>query len=168
MSPSVAQPQTQRLRRSCFPQPLILVTENTTIGTLAAEGTTATFSAPEMLPNQGNIAANTALRLPHSPDRTRPAFTIYRSRLATKEEDEDESDDESEEETEDSEDTQDTLAAAVATTTASTSCTTAKITTNITAGPTDGGRLLRNRSIEKSDVSAGRSTIVKVRGFPPV
>ncbi|KAL5968766.1 Peregrin, partial [Taenia solium] len=164
VDPGIAQLQSQRLRRSCFPQPLILVTENTTSGTPAAEGTTVAFSVSEMLPNQENTAKTTALRLPHSPDRTRPAFTIYRSRLATKE-DEDESDDESEEEeTEDSEDTQDTLAAAAAATPASINCITAEITTSATADLTDGGRLLRNRSIEKSDGNAGRSAIAKARG----
>ncbi|CDS41871.1 peregrin [Echinococcus multilocularis] len=161
MSPSIAPPQSQRLRRPCFPQPLTLITEKTAGEALT--GMTATFSAPEMLLNQDNTARTTALRLPHSPDRTRPAFTIYRSRLATKEEDEDESDDDSEEETEDSEDTQDTVAAAAAAATpTSVNCTTlTRITTDTADCATDGGRSLRNRCIDKSAVNTGRPAILK-------
>ncbi|VDM25076.1 unnamed protein product [Hydatigera taeniaeformis] len=160
---SVTQPQSHRLRRSWFPEPLTLVTESTTNEAPVVGGTMSTFLMPEMLSNQDSTTKTTVLRLPHSPDRARPAFTIYRSRLATKEEDEDDSDDDSEEETEDSEDTQDTLAAAAAAAaTTSTNYATPRNTTNTSTGVADGGRLLRNRSIEKSDVNAIKSASVRV------
>ena len=130
--------QSQRLNRPPTYQPISQFNSDFSHFNATSEGTPSRK-------NQEVVGTNAALRLPHSPDRSRPAFTIYRSRLSTKEEDDD-SEDDSEGETEDSEDTQETVAAAGSNSVVSATLATSITTTETAKNLSDGGRCLRARS----------------------
>ncbi|VDN95955.1 unnamed protein product [Rodentolepis nana] len=151
-SHSVTSQQPPRLRRSGAPRGLsLLSTDSSPTSQQLGVTEAAVFTKPE------STEPTPILRLPHSPDRARPAFTMYRTRTSAKEEeDEEEDSEESLDETEDSEDAQASLATGDAATSNSGTNTMAMTgsgeNVNNSNAEVSSGRILRSRSQDKIEV----------------